>query len=250
MRLPCLAALAAAAATPGLAGPLPPAVHAWSPGTLYAVTAAPGRVTDIALEPGESLAGQGPVAAGDTARWIIGQAESGAGAQRQAHVLVKPVQAGLATNLIIHTDRRSYLLELRSTEAAWTPQVAWRYPAGELTALARPATAGPSSAAPAAPPAVDPAALNFNWRIEGRAPFRPVRVFDDGRRTYVDFPDTVRRGELPPLFAAGPDGALEGVSGRLAGSRLIVDRVFARGELRLGAGRRAARVALVREVAP
>jgi type IV secretion system protein VirB9 len=244
MRLALTAVLAAAVAAPAAAGPLPPAVHAWSDGALFAVVAAPGRVTDIALEPGESLAGQGAVAAGDTARWIIGQAESGAGGARRAHVLVKPVQSGIATNLIIHTDRRSYLLELRSTETTWTPQVAWRYPAGELTALR--GTQAPPPRLPPAAPSLDAAQLNFGWRIEGRAPFRPLRVFDDGRRTYVDLPDAIRRRELPPLFVDGEGAQAVQVSG----ARLIVDRVFARGELRLGGGRRAQRVRLIREAAP
>jgi type IV secretory pathway VirB9-like protein len=52
-------------------------VYPWSEGALYQIYAAPGQITNIALEPGESLAGAGPIAAGDTARWIIGDTESG-----------------------------------------------------------------------------------------------------------------------------------------------------------------------------
>ena len=47
-------------------------VYPYSDGALYQVYAAPGEITDIALEPGEQLVGSGPVAAGDTVRWIIG----------------------------------------------------------------------------------------------------------------------------------------------------------------------------------
>jgi hypothetical protein len=36
-------------------------------------------LTDVALQEGEQLVGSGPVAAGDTVRWIIGDTESGAG---------------------------------------------------------------------------------------------------------------------------------------------------------------------------
>src|SRR6185436_8024275 len=53
-------------------------VYPFSDGALYQVYAAPGQITDIALEPGEQLTGSGPVAAGDTVRWIIGDTESGA----------------------------------------------------------------------------------------------------------------------------------------------------------------------------
>lgn len=260
-----LAAALMAAAGPAAAAPLPPLEFAWTPRGLHAVTTAPGRVTDIVLEPGEALVGSGPVAAGDTARWVIGQSESGAGAARRVHVLVKPTAPDLATNLIVNTDRRTYRLELRSTAAAWTPSVSWRYPPGELTALAgAPATAAPAGAqggartGPGAAVILDPApaepsmdALNFAWRIEGRAPFRPLRVFDDGRRTYIDFPPQIARREMPPLFVLPDRGeAPLLVNVRVRGTRMIVDRVPRRAELRLGAGKAQARVRLEREAAP
>lgn len=65
-------------------------VYPWSEGALYQVYAAPGQITDIALEHGERLSGEGSIAAGDTARWIIGDTESGSGASRRVHVFVKP----------------------------------------------------------------------------------------------------------------------------------------------------------------
>ncbi|MBN9054380.1 MAG: TrbG/VirB9 family P-type conjugative transfer protein, partial [Rhizobiales bacterium] len=55
-------------------------VYPFTAGALYQVYAAPGQVTDIALQPGEELVGSGPVAAGDTVRWIIGDTVSGSGA--------------------------------------------------------------------------------------------------------------------------------------------------------------------------
>ncbi len=90
-------------------------VYPFSGGALYQVYTAPGQVTDVALQEGEQLVGSGPVAAGDTVRWIIGDTESGAGATKRIHILVKPTRPDLLTNLVINTDRRTYLLELRST---------------------------------------------------------------------------------------------------------------------------------------
>ncbi len=75
-------------------------IYPFSEGALYQVYAAPGQITDIALEPGESLTGAGPIAAGDTARWIIGDTESGRGAAARVHILVKPTRADIATNLV------------------------------------------------------------------------------------------------------------------------------------------------------
>jgi len=92
-------------------------VFPFSDGALYQIYVAPLHVTDIALEPGEELKS---VAAGDTVQWKIGDTESGAGNDRQVHVLVKPVSAELPmNNLVIMTDRRSYHLEAHPTAATY-----------------------------------------------------------------------------------------------------------------------------------
>ncbi len=67
-------------------------VYPFSDGALYQIYAAPGEVTDIALEAGEQLVGSGPVAAGDTVRWVIGDTESGSGTTKRIHILLKPTQ--------------------------------------------------------------------------------------------------------------------------------------------------------------
>ena len=94
-------------------------VYPYATGALYQVYTAPGQVTDIALQEGEQLVGSGPVAAGDTVRWIIGDTESGTGPTKRVHIEVKPTRPDLLTNLVINTDRRTYHLELRSTEKAY-----------------------------------------------------------------------------------------------------------------------------------
>jgi type IV secretory pathway VirB9-like protein len=85
-------------------------VFSYSPGALYQIYAAPGQITDIALEPEEQLIGSGPLAAGDTVRWIVGDTESGSGDTRRVHIMVKPTRSGLETNLVLNTDRRTYLI--------------------------------------------------------------------------------------------------------------------------------------------
>src|SRR3546814_17775704 len=95
--------------------------------------------TDIGLQEGEQLVGPGPVASGDTVRWIIGDTVSGAGARRRVHLLVKPTRSDIMTNMIINTDRRTYHVELRATAASHMASVSWPYPAPELIALPLPA---------------------------------------------------------------------------------------------------------------
>ena len=98
------------------------------PGALYQIYASPGQITDIALEPGEQLTGSGPVSAGDTVRWVVGDTESGSGDTRRVHIMVKPTRPSIETNLVVNTDRRTYLIELRSREKPYMPSVAWYYP--------------------------------------------------------------------------------------------------------------------------
>lgn len=53
--------------------------------------------------------------------------------------------------------------------------------------------------------------LNFNYEVEGDAPFKPSMVFDDGRFTYFKFP---RVQDMPILFALNPttgDAEIEGI---------------------------------------
>lgn len=220
--------------------------YPWSEGALYQLYAAPGQVTDIALQQGEQLVGPGPVAAGDTARWIIGDTVSGTGSAQRVHILVKPTRPGLTTNLVINTDRRTYHLELRSTPDTYMASVSWTYPQDALIAL----TAQNRQAADTQPtlPGIDLEALNFGYRIDGDRPdWRPVRAFDDGRQVFIEFSPSIAQTEMPPLFVANPKGEGELVNYRVRGRYLVVDRLFAAAELRLGAGKSQKRVRILRE---
>lgn len=221
-------------------------VYPYSEGALYQVYAAPGQVTDIALQPGEQLVGTGPVAAGDTVRWIIGDTTSGSGPSTRVHILVKPVRPDLQTNLVINTDRRTYHLELRSAERTYMASVSWSYPQDALIALRRQNAAAEAAqpVATATLPAIEN--LNFRYAIEGDRPaWRPVRAFDDGRQVYIEFPAGIGQGEMPPLWIIGVQGSAELVNYRVRGRYMVVDRLFGGAELRLG-GDRQRRVRIVR----
>jgi type IV secretion system protein VirB9 len=205
-------------------------VYPYAEGALYQLYAAPERVTDIALQPGETLTA---VSAGDTVRWVIGDTVSGSGATERTHVLVKPFAPDLATNLVITTDRRAYHLQLRSTETTAMAALSWTYPRDQLLALNR-RNAAAEAAAPIAPNvAVD--SLHFRYAISGDSPpWKPTRVFDDGHKVYIAFPRRIDQGEAPPLFVVGADGEAALVNYRMRGSYYIIDRLFAAAELRLG----------------
>ena len=205
-------------------------VYAYSDGAIYQLYAAPGTITDIALQPGENLIA---VASGDTVRWVIGDTISGSGADKRTHILVKPFASGLTTNLVITTDRRSYHLQLRATSRTAMAALSWVYPADQLIALKRTAEQAEAAAPVAQGLAIDQ--LHFNYQIGGDKPaWLPLRAFDDGRQTFVEFPESIAVGEAPPLFVIGPSGDAELVNYRVRGRFYIIDRLFDVAELRLG----------------
>ena len=156
------------------------AIQVWpfTDGALYQVYASPGRVTVIALQPGEELV---TVAAGDTVRWIVGDTASGGGDELRVNVLVKPIRSGLKTNLVITTSRRTYLIELTSTEKAWMASVSWDYPRDRMLSLQRQAQAA-SVAAPL-DTGLSLENIRFRYAISGsNAPWKPLRAFDDGEK--------------------------------------------------------------------
>ncbi|AST28087.1 P-type conjugative transfer protein TrbG [Ralstonia pseudosolanacearum] len=208
------------------------AIQVWpfTDGALYQVYAAPGRVTVVSLQPGEELV---TVAAGDTVRWIVGDTSSGSGDALRVNVLVKPIRSGLKTNLVITTSRRTYLLELTSTEKAWMASVSWDYPKDRMLALQRQSQA--ASAAAPVDTGLSLEKIRFRYAVSGGTPpWKPLRAFDDGEKVYIQFPPGIAQGELPPLFVIGAQGDGQLVNYRFRSPYYIVDRLFGAAELRLG----------------
>lgn len=214
-------------------------VYPFKRGSVFQVYTVPEQVTDIALEPGEELIS---VSAGDTSRWMVGDTRSGAGANVQAHILVKPLQADISTNLVVLTSKRTYYMELHARESGYMAGVSWSYSDGlrppseigllQVSAKPTPQLRGVSGSGYETVPDIE--ALNFSYKIKGDHPdWRPVRAFDDGRKVYIQFPLTIGRSEAPPLFVkSGGETAL--VNYRVKGRYYVVDRLFEEAELRLG----------------
>jgi type IV secretion system protein VirB9 len=205
-------------------------VYPYAEGALYKLYAAPEHVTDIALQPGELLT---TVSAGDTVRWTIGETTSGSADGKRMHVLVKPFAPGLRTNLVIATDRRTYHLQLESTQRTAMAALSWTYPQDRLFALQRQNAQADATAPVATGVAVE--SITFRYAISGdNPPWRPLRAFDDGSKVYIEFPARIDQGEAPPLFVVGRDGDNQLVNYRVRSNYYIVDRLFAAAELRLG----------------
>lgn len=209
------------------------AIQVWpyADGALYQVYTSPGRVTVIALQQGEELV---TVSAGDTVRWIVGDTASGMGASLRVNILVKPTRVGLKTNLVITTNRRTYLLELSSTPQTWMASASWDYPKDRMLALQK--QAQQAQAAAPVDSGLSLEQIKFRYAITGDSPpWKPLRAFDDGERVYIQFPAGIAQGELPPLFVIGAQGDGQLVNYRFRSPYYVVDRLFGAAELRLGA---------------
>ena len=207
-------------------------IYPWTEGALYRLYASPEKVSSIELQSGEELI---DISAGDTVRWVVGDTASGRGSMRRVQILVKPTLPDLQTNLVILTDRRSYHLELISTQQTYMASVSWTYPADSLIALHRQNNEAFETEDRVADRGIRLESLSFRYRIEGDdPPWRPLRVFDDGRKVYIEMPSGLSQGEAPPLFVAGSNGSPNLVNYRVRGRYYIVDHLFGAAELRLG----------------
>lgn len=220
--------------------------------TLPTVVCAPLQVCDLALQPGEIA---NSVNVGDKVRWNISPGISGSADGRVTHLIIKPADAGLVSSLVIETDRRTYAIKLVSTQHEWMPLVAFNYPDDlqrQWSAYQQTAVFG--TAASRLPTGENVANLDFGFRLSGDDPrWRPLRVYSDGAKTYIQFPRTLSSGTAPALVALDNDGGWfssptqQMVNYRMQGDRYIVDRVLDRAELVSGVGSGQTRVVIRRD---
>ena len=224
------------------------------------VVCAPLRVCALELEAGEHI--QSPPQIGDGRRWEVTPVSSGSGLYQRVLLIVKPIEAGLDTDLLVPTDRRTYVIRLLSDPARYIARVAFRYPADDQTkwsefqaqqdAEKREAEAAAEqkrnnektdNAIPLAPNALD--RLYFDYKLDGNSAMRPERVLDDGQRTYIFYPNDSRFREIPTLMIYS-NGKTELVNFRVNGNRYIVDRLFDKAVLLLGIGKKQTKVTITR----
>jgi len=226
------------------------------------------QVCDIELQPGEIISNFN---AGDQVRWRIAPARSGSPQGEIEHVMLKPLDVGLRTSLIITTDRRSYYLQLVSHRTEYMPRVSFAYPddvhqqwaafkatdkerLSDRIGGAGGSDDGRSSGSVSHPAYLD--LLDFNYRIEGEASWKPVRVFNDGRKTILQLPETLTQTEAPSLLVLRGEDSLWPwgekaeevmVNYRVQGNRYVVDSIPERMLLIAGAGEHQTKVTITRE---
>ena len=218
---------------------------------LPTVVCAPLRVCMIELQSGEKLVGEPHI--GDSIRWNLSPAMYGTGESSTSVIVLKPQGPGLDTNLLITTDRRAYYLRLLSKPDDYVARVAFAYPDDEdnqrkwqqQLAEQKDRQIKSTRIAELPPNAVD--SMYFNYRLKGDDGIRPVRVFDDGKKTYIQISQAAKNREAPVLVVIGSDGKQEMVNYRVKDDMYIVDRLFEKAELILGSGKKARKVEIDRE---
>lgn len=173
-----------------------------------------GFITDIRLEPGETLK---YVGGGDTARWRIDNAKTGSFGNAVEHIFLKPLQNGISTNIVINTDRRSYQLIVEAG-SAYNPMVSWIYPKSDTQIYDEQQTKSYSS--------IDPSQIKFGYKIsDTHYKWSPVNVFRSEYKTYFKMKSDIKDTELPAVFVVDDDNKLLLVSYRFVDGYFIVDRV-------------------------
>ena len=203
------------------------------------------QVCDVELQPGEQV---NSLHLGDTTRWTVEPAITGTGGSGKSevqHLIIKPMDTGLETSLIVTTDRRTYHLRLRSHRSEFMPRVAFTYPEDAMAKWEQirkqEHTAYNNQVMPGTGEYLGN--LNFDYTIEGQASaWKPLRVYNDGVKTIIQMPSTMNQSEAPILLVVRKDGGLftdeesVQVNYRLQNDRYIVDSIFDKAILVAGVG--------------
>lgn len=217
---------------------------------LPTVVCAPLRICVVELQPGERITGEPHI--GDAVRWSISPATAGQTEASTSFIVIKPKQPGLDTTLLVTTDRRAYYVRLVSAAEEYLARVAfaysdedehkWQVQAAKQAEERRKQELEASRITPVE--SLDNLYIDYAV-VGGDEHMRPVKVVDDGRRTYIQMPASATVREVPVLVIVGPDGA-EMVNYRVKGDLYIVDRLFERGALICGVGKRARKAEIIR----
>lgn len=197
---------------------------------------APLKVCVVELESGERVAEEG-LHLGDTARWIVTPVVSA----DKTHLMIKPLVAGLDTSMVIITDRRTYHIHLLSDTNRFMPAISWQYPDQQKRAWlkyqATQAVKNHQNTIPETKQNI--AGLNFEYEIGAcrGCPWRPLRVYDDDQRVYIQMPSAVARLNDLPILLVESGSVLGLINYRVSKDRYIVDGLFERAWLIAGIGR-------------
>ncbi|NTJ66322.1 P-type conjugative transfer protein TrbG [Agrobacterium rhizogenes] len=204
------------------------------------VVCSPLQVCDIELQGGEVVR---DVLVGDTVRWKVEPATSGASGGQAIHLIVKPSEPGLVTSMVVTTSRRTYHIQLKSHATQYMARVGFEYPEDVSAKLADVNARLEASTIPGA--GVPAEQLSFAYSVSGSAGWRPTRVYSDGQKTYIQFPRSISGQDAPVLFVVS-GGQNRIVNYRMKNNMMVVDYNIDRAVLVSGVGWKQQKVTISR----
>lgn len=214
--------------------------------SLPTVVCAPLKTCDIQLEPGERISQNG-LNAGDTVRWAFTPTVSGQGGEAVTHILVKPTDANIETTLQISTNRRAYVIKLTAKHNDWMPIIRFDYPETlqfAMDSLYERQQSEHQSKQIGHGLTIDD--LNFDYEINGKTAFTPIRVYNNSVKTILEMPRSVATGTLPSLLVINA-GQRELINYRYREGKFVVDGLPDQIALLLGAGKQQKTVLIKRK---
>lgn len=205
------------------------------------VVCSPLQVCDIELQAGEVVR---DVLVGDTVRWKVEPATSGAVGGQAIHLIVKPSEPDLVSSMVVTTSRRTYHIQLKSHQTQYMARVGFEYPEDVDQKFAEINARMDANTIPGA--GVPAENLNFGYRTSGRARWKPTRVYSDGTKTYIQFPSSFFSQDAPVLFVVS-GGENRIVNYRVKGTMMIVDYMVDRAVLVSGVGWKQQKITIKRE---
>jgi len=200
-------------------------VIVYSPDDVFKFTGYYGYQASIELAKGEEVSS---ISMGDTTSWQIVPSGS--------RIFLKPIEQDATTNMTMITNKRTYFFELYAEEASdirdpnMVFNVRFLYPDEEdgdsIRSYAKELT-GPDLARPEK--------YNFNYSISGHEDIAPIKVFDDGEFTYIQFRD--KNAEIPAIFAVDDELRESMVNYRMnldMGNTVVIEQVFKKLSIRAG----------------
>ncbi|KSV63971.1 conjugal transfer protein TrbG [Sinorhizobium sp. GL2] len=206
--------------------------------TQPSVVCSPLQVCDIELQGGEIVR---DVLVGDTVRWKIEPATSGAAGGQTIHLIVKPSEPGLVTSMVVTTSRRTYHIQLKSHPSQYMARVGFEYPEDTSHKLADINSRLETGSFVGA----RPEALSFSYSVSGSAAWKPKRVYSDGTKTYIQFPRSIAGQDAPVLFVVS-GGQNRIVNYRMKNDMMIVDYAVEKAVLVSGVGWRRQKITIRR----
>ena len=170
-------------------------------GHVYQLHCQTFHTTVIQLEPGEILK-ESPYLS-ETDVWRLSFGQGIADGLETTFLMLKPDYAGLTSTLTLVTDRRLYMIELKSYKDHYMPFVSWVYPNYEDTRTAFTKWENDKNLVEEFS-GMNAENLSFDYKIRhsinNKPAWLPVLVYDDGQKTYIVLDKKSLNMTIPTVF--------------------------------------------------